>query len=410
MKELILLGAGASIEAGIPGAYDMTKKILNLFEKIYYDRRSFDVLRFVVGGLLFRNGVAGQDPFQGVNVEDLFNAVDLLANRHSLEATPFINAWHHRVDDLERELLSRSDIDRVKNALYADLSHDLSRKLRRGFLANSPIDEGISKAFESLSSYGRYSSDNLSREIESIYDRLQKSPGGYIFQDTSLKMIQKLKSIVWLEDMSRVLYLNDLVTFAEKHCLTIATLNYDNCIELCAEGLGAVVDTGIETWSKSGNFDLRQDGIRLLKLHGSIDWKLEDSPVSKDRPYPNKILSKVTTLTNEKSAYRPALIFGQRNKLTAEGPFLDLLRGFQESLEQTKLLTVIGYSFRDDHINEFIGLWLNGNPNRKLRIFNGESFMKEPTPFIRQLSHVAENRIVLSGKRASDAIRECYGK
>jgi hypothetical protein len=55
----------------------------------------------------------------------------------------------------------------------------------------------------------------------------------------------------------------------------------------------------------------------------------------------------------------PMAIFGQRNKLTTEGPFLDLLRHFDEQLQQTDLLTVIGYSFRDEHINFYISKYLN---------------------------------------------------
>jgi hypothetical protein len=44
-----------------------------------------------------------------------------------------------------------------------------------------------------------------------------------------------------------------------------------------------------------------------------------------------------------KGQARPAVIFGQRNKLTAEGPFLDLLRAFREELSRSTSLTVVGY-------------------------------------------------------------------
>jgi hypothetical protein len=57
----------------------------------------------------------------------------------------------------------------------------------------------------------------------------------------------------------------------------------------------------------------------------------------------------------------PGLIFGQRNKLTADGPYLDLLRQFQYQLSQSKSLIVVGYSFRDEHINTYISQWLNSS-------------------------------------------------
>jgi hypothetical protein len=38
----------------------------------------------------------------------------------------------------------------------------------------------------------------------------------------------------------------------------------------------------------------------------------------------------------------PMVIYGQRNKLTTEGNFLDLLRQFDEELSKSDLLTVVG--------------------------------------------------------------------
>ena len=40
-------------------------------------------------------------------------------------------------------------------------------------------------------------------------------------------------------------------------------------------------------------------------------------------------------------------LFWGHNKLTADGPFLDLLRAFRHELSQASTLTVVGYSFRD---------------------------------------------------------------
>jgi len=37
---------------------------------------------------------------------------------------------------------------------------------------------------------------------------------------------------------------------------------------------------------------------------------------------------------------------------------------------KSETLTVIGYSFRDEHVNEFITNWFNGDISRKVRIIN----------------------------------------
>lgn len=67
---------------------------------------------------------------------------------------------------------------------------------------------------------------------------------------------------------------------------------------------------------------------------------------------------------------RSALVFGERNKLTAEGPFLDLLAQFRLELEPAHRLVVVGYSFRDAHINEMIRRWVNGDRNRHVVVID----------------------------------------
>jgi hypothetical protein len=86
---MLLLGAGASKEAGVPLAREMTKEIL---DSLSWNEHSSHVLRFVLGGLQFQAGVNGANPLDSVDVEELFSAVDLLAERRHLEIAPFIGA------------------------------------------------------------------------------------------------------------------------------------------------------------------------------------------------------------------------------------------------------------------------------------------------------------------------------
>lgn len=93
MNEILLLGAGASVEAGVPDAYRMTHELSEYFHSNFGSERQAQVISFVIGGLLFQQGVGGKDPLkEGVNVEELFNAVQLLASRNTLEAAPFVGS------------------------------------------------------------------------------------------------------------------------------------------------------------------------------------------------------------------------------------------------------------------------------------------------------------------------------
>ena len=63
-----------------------------------------------------------------------------------------------------------------------------------------------------------------------------------------------------------------------------------------------------------------------------------------------------------------AVLFGGGNKLTAEGPFMDLVYKFKRLLWKRQHLIVIGYSFRDDHINHIIEHWFNVKQNAKITV------------------------------------------
>ncbi len=103
------------------------------------------------------------------------------------------------------------------------------------------------------------------------------------------------------------------------------------------------------------------------------------------------------------------VIFGQHNKLTAEGPFLDLLKRFDEQLQNSDLLTVVGYSFRDSHINFYISKFLN-QYGGKIRIvdpgFKGSNV--DYIEHLREFSTMRPNQIDIVEKYAGDALKVLY--
>ena len=48
------------------------------------------------------------------------------------------------------------------------------------------------------------------------------------------------------------------------------------------------------------------------------------------------------------------MVFGAGEKHRSDGPFLDLLMEAKRSLSEALELVVVGYSFRDDHVNHLI--------------------------------------------------------
>lgn len=290
MGDLVLLGAGASVQAGVPAAFGMTDAIRQRLEGQKHDGVDLGrVLDFVCERLSSHAGHSVLD------VERVFSAIEMLSERETLEVSPFVEQWSRDV---------------------------------------WPWQHGL----------GEQSSD-------AVYAALR---------DRMLTELRELVATTW----KRTSYLEPLVRFAaHPRRATIATLNYDLSIEGAGEAAGIEVHTGINQWVDSGGWDWPNEGARLLKLHGSIDWAWED-----DRPedgrLPSRYIRQVSAATSGVRA--PAMVFGLRGKLRAEGPFLSLLAEFGSHLEMSSRLVVIGYSFRDDHVNQAIRRWTFEDRGRQI--------------------------------------------
>ena len=156
----------------------------------------------------------------------------------------------------------------------------------------------------------------------------------------------------WLESPSSVAYLAPLTATAKVSRLWIASLNYDNAIELAASEQGIEVDVGLHGETPEFNDDSM---LCLAKLHGSVNWDLD----GRLRPRANLV-----------PVPRPLMIFGSGNKLRTQGPYLDLLFAFRDRLEKTNSISVCGYSFRDPHVNHLLLRWLGKESGRRIEVID----------------------------------------
>ncbi|MGC5223710.1 hypothetical protein ACPW96_14115 [Micromonospora sp. DT81.3] len=76
-------------------------------------------------------------------------------------------------------------------------------------------------------------------------------------------------------------------------------------------------------------------------------------------------------LRNEIGA-NPAMVFGANSKLRSDGPFLAMLVELDSLLAHTEWLTIVGYSFRDAHINRALTRWMNGDAAKRLSVIDPE--------------------------------------
>lgn len=106
--------------------------------------------------------------------------------------------------------------------------------------------------------------------------------------------------------------------------------------------------------------------FQLFKIHGSIDWEEKDG----------KIFQKEITQV-------PCIVYPASNKYESsyEQPYFEMMAHFQQTLrKESTLLIVVGFGFKDKHIQNTIREAVEQNPNFHLFIvaYNGDNGGIEP--------------------------------
>lgn len=335
----MLLGAGASVDAGLPTSAQLTDQLLR-HPNVGNDPGFNDVawaLNAAVGALVAHRAANRQLASEPIDVESLFSAVQMLAERDNLEVAPFVGSWNSSV-------------------VQATSSRP-------------PRPQWGADLVRAIQSPRNHSSDRVGREVQQVLTEvlsyhLRPGDSTRLYRDLEHKMIAALHDLLAVTNEERVNYLGHLFDLADG--VQIATLNYDLTVEAAAKIRKVELDRGIERWR--GGFDWSWDIDSsiptLLKLHGSLDWAYRPSG-HKSLP-----LTRVEVANGPGSRRDTAIIFGRREKLRSKGPFLAMLAAFQEWLRETSHLVVIGYSFQDEHINTAFAEWISSRKGALLTIID----------------------------------------
>jgi SIR2-like domain len=321
-------------------------------------RRILQFVRYTIAADLARERPQRSRPLnqpaeveEEVDVERLFASVDLLVNRNDQPWSPFVATWHPGLESFTpTPRLREFDLSRQLDAFDSAVKGLMSGQSRR-----------VSTGFGTSSIRSR-----LWQVIEGAMRQALPSDVSKLLDDVRGAMLRSLFGLLSIDDPSTVAYLTPLIELGQQQrSLTIATLNYDTSIENAADLSDEPCDTGIETWLKEGALTWPDVGLRLLKLHGSIDWVVEP-PETKAGELPRQRIRKVTSAEEKQWYDAPAVVFGEAGKLRSEGPYLELLLAWLSQLQLADSLLVVGYSFRDDHVNEVIARWFNADKKRRI--------------------------------------------
>jgi hypothetical protein len=258
---LILLGAGASKPAGIPTAVEMTEKMLqhcNGESQADYGR--------ALNALAHMLKISGSNTLDTncADIESVMNAAQFLANRSDLEFAPFVGAWHPIIEDLERQKLTATEVRKIASSAAqagAICTSGYYRHTQRG--DEPPLTrQSMEAALQSI--------------MQELGNHISQRPDGILFRDLTAYLTGQLVKMTFRETGEGLEYLSPLLECGSKGKITIASLNYDNCIERKASDLKITCMTGMQGgkggWPCDGAFSPVSNGIDLIKLHGSSTW------------------------------------------------------------------------------------------------------------------------------------------
>lgn len=329
-----LLGAGASRGADIPLASELTRCALEAWERqpggVSNDRHIANALNFVVAAIQLHDSRNGLPVTQLVGIERLVSAVELLKDRRLLEVAPFVRDWDPSVQsfDTRRQSSSRSH---------------LYRELERGIVELTKPDSTMFR----VPTYGTRSGvleGPLERLLADVLHRGSQDVFSSLYSWLRARVVEDVK----VKPEADVNYLLPLLCAARDGAGVIGTLNYDLTVEICARRNNIPLNRFVDAWEETGALNESPDSVPFLKLHGSVDWASTDpdSLRVKDEGDDSNIQG------------TPALVYGQREKLRSDGPFLQLIERWRSELATTRHLIVAGYSFGDEHVNALIRRWL----------------------------------------------------
>lgn len=349
---------------------DLTERIAEELAPEGHQSKEALALHAIVGALVQHDTANGGNAFDPIDVERVFAAVKRLKDREADDLSAFVQAWIPAA--------SPTNGDATLPSFWAD---DLRKALSSGH--STRIADIIAGGFRSL----------------------QRADESGVFRSLEYRMLRALTRVLNV-DQDRVAYLTPMITATP--LVGIATLNYDLTVETACAQRGTSCDTGLTAWAGGYNWAWSKDAqVRLLKLHGSVDYVLGTARGGGMRMSGDRLQHAVQTNDAPRIPGTPAMVFGKGTKLRSDGPFLAMLVELDRMLAETEWLTIVGYSFRDEHINAALSRWLNSGTAERVSIIDPSlhSAWSEHSP--RTPSYVRE--LVLGvGGGSSSASEDLY--
>ena len=97
---IFLLGAGASVEAGIPASYGMISELEDLLNTDNEWKIYAPVYHFIKSAVIYADGIQGKFKESTFNIERLVNTIDELLKSDEHPLFPFIGSWTPKLPEV----------------------------------------------------------------------------------------------------------------------------------------------------------------------------------------------------------------------------------------------------------------------------------------------------------------------
>ena len=340
MKLILFLGAGVSVPSGLPKVDELTQSI---FRKAYHQ-------------VSYNQFSLGHQPDSPLRAADVTTRIRRLLR-----------------------LLSKHDERDIKRVGYSPADKRSSGAIFRG----PTTYEDLFYLCQQMSLWGNGLVDNSL--VTPLMEIIERKSGGLLVGRSAMARMSNLgrlaeqacffiESVVAGELQPKVMagfdLIYELATASWIEQLNIVTLNHDTLVEQFltekkidfADGFGE--RDGDVRWYADGVYDSDHTKVRILKLHGSVNWY---SFSVNGRPQPAIFLGTDTEHIRDGQARqlkpqfrRPSFLSGI-NKAVAyqRGIYADMHFRFHQLLRQCELMIMSGYGWGDSAINFRLDTWLD---------------------------------------------------
>ncbi|HEY2930876.1 MAG TPA: hypothetical protein VGK99_03950 [Acidobacteriota bacterium] len=300
---IFLLGAGASIDAGLPATADFFRRLERSFTSGSPEQRLFNLIRKKL------KSVEKDNPFiSGDNFEDVIAALDDLRFRFKSGLYPFVQTWFPELAEFSGFPSKHGGLEHIPKEWSRPFTDS-----DRAFFSHAAISEG--------------------HTYDLLYNRVQS----------------ELRQ--WLEiDLNHndVSYLARLASFEGR--VQVFTLNYDVAVELACYKGGIPLTTGFShgRW-KPDEFDNHDYRLMLYKLHGSVSWlhtppefQIEEFPPHESSMGFRGINPSLQSYGILRGLNPPTMLFARGGKLPRFEPYVSLFARFLNAIRLAKILVIVG--------------------------------------------------------------------